>query len=80
MTALNTRSIYAHVHVFKGKKSEQNKLEMKISIGTETVAPKLIEANSKLKNQDIVKAIQLVAENQQFLLTKWEEIHGNEMA
>jgi len=29
-----------------------------------------------MKNQEALKALKLVSQNQQFLLKKWEEIHG----
>ncbi len=65
----------ARVHVFRGRKTDTNRADMKIYIGSEEEAPKLIETHSSLKNKDIVNAILLVAENQEMLLEKWREIH-----
>jgi|GEM_PF-7101048 len=29
-----------------------------------------------MKNKDIINALKLVAQNQEFLLKRWQEIHG----
>ncbi|WP_013321547.1 DUF2442 domain-containing protein [Gloeothece verrucosa] len=58
----------AHVHIFKGRKTDTNKADVKIYIGSETEPPRLIEADPNFKNQDIVKAMNLVANNQELFL------------
>lgn len=65
----------AHVHVFRGRKTDTNKADIKIYIGSEEEAPELREAHPSLKTKDIVNAIKLVAENQEMLLERWQEIH-----
>lgn len=69
----------AHVHIFKDRKTDTNKADIKIYIGSETEPPKLIKAYRSIKDQDIVKAMQLVADNQEMLLEKWQQIHGTSM-
>ncbi len=66
----------AHVHVFKGKKNETNQTEAKIKIGSEEECPSVVVADEKMSGKDIVKALKLVAANQEKLLDKWQEIHG----
>jgi Domain of unknown function (DUF4160) len=66
----------AHVHVFKGRKKETNQIEAKINIGSEEKRPSVVFADEKMSDKDIVKALKLVAANQEMLLKKWQEIHG----
>lgn len=66
----------AHVHVFKGKKNDSNIMEAKINIGKLGEKPKLVEANPKMRNKDIVAALNKVAINQEMLLIEWQKIHG----
>ncbi len=68
--------IPAHVHIFKGRKNDANQMEIKINIGSESEPPSLVSANDKFKNKDLVAALKLVANNQEMLLSKWQEIHG----
>jgi hypothetical protein len=51
-------------------------LEIKINIGSEVEPPTLVSAHDKMKNKDLVAALKLVANNQEMLLSKWQEIHG----
>ena len=66
----------AHVHVFKGRKKETNQTEAKINIGSKEKRPSVVFADEKMSDKDIVKALKLVAANQEMLLNKWQEIHG----
>ncbi len=68
--------IPAHVHVFKGRKNEGNRHNVKINIGNEDEPPSIVKADLDMRNTDIKAAWRLVAENQEFLLNKWQEIHG----
>lgn len=65
----------AHVHVFCSRKTSRRQPGMKIHLGSSEQAPKLIEAHPSLRNKDIINALKLVAQNQQYLLEKWNEIH-----
>ena len=67
--------IPAHVHIFKGRKNDKNLMEIKINIGSETQAPSFVSAHNKVKDKDLVNALKLVAENQEMLFKKWQEIH-----
>jgi hypothetical protein len=67
--------IPAHVHIFKGRKNDNNQMEIKINIGTEKQAPSLVYAHDRIKDKDLVSALRLVADNQEMLLSKWQEIH-----
>jgi hypothetical protein len=67
--------IPAHVHIFKGRKNDKNQMEIKINIGTEKQAPSFVYAHDRIKEKDVVIALRLVADNQEMLLTKWQEIH-----
>jgi len=67
--------IPAHVHIFKGRKNDKNQMEIKINIGTEKQAPCLVYADDRIKNKDLVSALRLVADNQEKLLSQWQEIH-----
>lgn len=58
-----------HVHIFKGDG------EMKISIGNNGELPRLITIHH-LSKQEVRQAFEIVAENQNVLLTAWEKIHG----
>jgi len=68
--------IPAHVHIFQDRKNDANQMEIKINIGSEAEPPSLVSANDKFKNKDLVAALKLVANNQEMLLSKWQEIHG----
>jgi hypothetical protein len=68
--------IPAHVHVFKGRKNDTNKHEVKINIGNENEPPSIVKAHPDMKEDDIKAAWRLVADNQETLLKKWNEIHG----
>lgn len=57
-----------HVHIFKGDG------EMKISIGVGGELPRLITIHH-LSKQEVRQAFEIVAENQNVLLTAWEKIH-----
>jgi hypothetical protein len=68
----------AHVHVFKGRKRSSRKGYIKINIGTVSSPPALvIVTDEDVKSKDIVNALNLVAENQEYLLGRWSEYHGN---
>ncbi|BAU13039.1 hypothetical protein LEP3755_35750 [Leptolyngbya sp. NIES-3755] len=67
-----------HVHVFVGRKKSRSDKDIKISIGNDAIAPEILAAHPKIKNTDIRKAWELVADHQDELLIKWEEIHGSE--
>jgi Domain of unknown function (DUF4160) len=64
----------AHVHIFKGRKNDANQMEIKINIGSEVEPPSLVSANDKIKTKDLVAALKLVANNQEPLLSRWQEI------
>jgi hypothetical protein len=66
----------AHVHVFKGRKHDGNNSNIKINIGNENEPPSIVKADSDMRNDDIKAAWRLVANNQEILLNKWNEIHG----
>lgn len=68
--------IPAHVHVFIGRKNDANPMEIKINIGSEEKPPSIVSANDKIKDKDLVAAFNLVKANQEILLNKWQEIHG----
>ena len=65
----------AHVHVFKGRKNDRNRSNVKINIGNEDEPPSIVKADSDMRH-DIKAAWRLVADNQEILLNKWNEIHG----
>ncbi|MFP4133296.1 MAG: DUF4160 domain-containing protein, partial [Halothece sp.] len=58
----------AHVHIQKGGG------EIKVNIASlgDIQVIKIVG----IKNKEALKALKLVNQNQQFLLNKWEEIHG----
>lgn len=60
----------SHVHILKGGG------EVKIDLGDGIAKPKLIAIFGDIKNQEVAKALELVIDNQAFLLAKWKEIHG----
>jgi hypothetical protein len=62
--------------VFKGRKNDGNRHDVKINIGNEDEPPSIVKAAPDMKNDDIKRAWRLVAENQEFLLNRWNEIHG----
>lgn len=66
----------AHVHVFLGRKSDYNDREAKLNIGDDENPPEFIYVYN-MKNKVATQALRLVAENQETLLEKWKEIHGD---
>jgi hypothetical protein len=62
----------AHVHVIKGND------EVRIDLGNieGEIAPSIMSISRKMSDKDVVKALQLVAENQSELLDEWGKIHG----
>lgn len=66
-----------HVHVFVGRKKSRSDKSIKISIGNDEIAPEILAAHPEIRNTDIKKAWELVADNQDKLLIKWKEIHGS---
>ena len=67
--------IPAHVHIFKGRKNDKNPMRIIINIGTKKQDPSLVYAQDKIKDKDVVSPLRLVADNQEMLLSKWQEIH-----
>jgi hypothetical protein len=67
-----------HVHVFVGRKGSRGDKNIKISIGDNNNAPKMLQAHPHLKSADIRKAWGLVADNQDKLLIEWKKIHDSE--
>lgn len=59
----------SHVHVVKGGG------EVRINLGSEDTAPKLMSIFGDISNKDVAKALYLVKEHQAELLAKWREIH-----
>ena|GEM_PF-745601 len=68
----------AHIHLFKGRKTDTNIYDAKINIGNAQQPPKLVTAHPSIKNGDLKMALALVAEYQTDLRMKWEKIHGGE--
>jgi len=66
--------IPAHVHIFKGRRNDKNQMKIIINIGTEKQAPSLVKAHARIKEKDLAIALRLVADNQEMLLSKWQEI------
>jgi hypothetical protein len=60
----------SHVHVLKGGG------EVRIDLGDEETAPKILSISGQISDKDVAKALYLVKEHQFELLTKWREIHG----
>ncbi len=58
------------VHVFKGSG------EVRIELGDEESAPKLLTVSGQISDKDVGKALYLVKEHQVKLLAKWREIHA----
>ena len=58
----------AHVHVFGDG-------EVKISLRGAGRAPELVWADA-MSRGEVRRALRIVAEQQAFLLARWEEIHG----
>ena len=67
----------AHVHVFVGRKRSRSAQNIKISLGSSKVEPEIVLAHPAIKYQDLREALLLVMRNQEMLLEKWSEIHGN---
>jgi hypothetical protein len=66
----------AHVHIFKGRKSDR-KGYIKVNIGSDREPPSLVTiTDSDVRNKDIIRALNLVAEHQEYLLERWSEYHG----
>ena len=59
----------AHVHVFKGGE------EVVINLGDAENGPS-IRDNKDMKKKNAKKATRIAESRQNFLLEKWEEIHG----
>ena len=57
----------AHVHVFKGRKNDGNRHNIKINIGNKNEPPSIVKADSDMRNDDIKAAWRLVADNQETL-------------
>jgi hypothetical protein len=66
----------AHVHLFKGRKTDTNIYDAKINIGNNGQPPKLLTAHPSIKSSDLKIALMLVAEHQADLIERWEKIHG----
>ncbi len=58
----------AHVHVFNADE------EVKISLGSDTEAPEIVELRGKFRTG--IKALEIVIQHQNVLLKSWESIHG----
>ena len=67
-----------HVHIFVGRKKSRSDKDIKIGIGNDEIPPGILTAHPKIKNIDIHRAWELVADNQDRLLTRWKEIHDSE--
>ena len=67
----------AHVHVFVGRKTSRNQPDIKINLGSEEQAPKLVSIDSSISDRDAINARKLVAEHQEEFLTKWYQYHGS---
>jgi len=59
----------SHTHIWKAGK------EVVINLGDENHAP-YVRDNNGMSNKDKKKALKIAAENQDFLITEWERIHG----
>ena len=62
----------SHVHVFSGK------AQLVVNIGDENTKPVVRENRGVKRKADFAKILRMVADNQDFLLKKWREIHGQE--
>jgi Domain of unknown function (DUF4160) len=62
----------SHVHAYKGKNM------VAIDIGDRTTPPRFSKRKrmTRMSDSDAFKALRLVAEQQDYLLRKWREIHG----
>ncbi len=60
----------SHVHVLKGSG------EVRIDLGSEETAPRLMSVFGDIRDKDVVRALYLVKEYQTELLAQWREIHG----
>ena len=68
----------AHVHVFKGRKRGSRTGYIKINIGSILEPPSLVLVTAKdVRNKDIIDALNLVADHQEYLIEIWNEYHGN---
>jgi hypothetical protein len=59
----------AHVHVFNADG------EATISLGDENTPPS-VRDNVRMRKKDEREALELVTENQEYLLEEWRQIHG----
>ena len=59
----------AHVHVFKAES------ELILYLGDET-APPFVRENIRMGKRDERLALIIAGENQEYLLSEWEKIHG----
>ncbi|NEO83749.1 MAG: DUF4160 domain-containing protein [Spirulina sp. SIO3F2] len=64
-----------HVHVFIGSKKSRNQADIKIALGSETEAPRLVAIDPSISNKNARKALILVAEHQEEFLAQWHKIH-----
>jgi len=58
------------VHVYKAEGYA------KIAIGNDRQAPWAIEVSRQMRNSDVTKAIQVIAENQETLTEQWRKYRG----
>lgn len=58
-----------HVHVFKAEG------EVVINLGSEDTAP-VVRENIGMRAKDERCALEIVGENQEFLMAEWRRIHG----
>lgn len=58
-----------HVHVFKAEG------EVVINLGDEDTAP-VVRENIGMRAKDERRALEIVGENQEFLMAEWRRIHG----
>ena len=61
---------WPHVHVYKAEGYA------KIAIGNERQPPWAIEVSRKMRNSDVERAIQVIAENQETLTEQWRKYRG----
>jgi hypothetical protein len=66
----------AHVHVFIGRKGSRGQAGIKINLGSEDKAPRLVKADTGISTKDLKKALKLVADHQELFLKEWNRIHG----
>jgi hypothetical protein len=69
----------AHVHVFIGRKGSRGQADIKINLGSEDEAPRLVKAHPSISTKDLKKALKLVADHQELFLKEWNQIHGQKL-